>query len=47
MYALYSLTRAKADISSSSKNINSTPYLPDYLSISYDYATGNFNMPIV
>ena len=47
MYALYSLTRAKVHISSSSKNINSMPYLPDYLSISYDYATGNVNMPIL
>ena len=24
-----------------------TAYLPDYLSVSYDYATGNFNMPIL
>ena len=35
------------DISSSSKNINSLAYLPDYLSVSYEYATGNFNMPIL
>ena len=45
MYALYSPTHQTFQVQA--KISNTTAYLSEYLSVSYDYATGNFSMPIL